>query len=249
MERALRLVSVERGHDPREILLLSFGGAGGLHACNLARRLGIREVIIPPLASTLSAYGMSVADVVKDYSQTIMFSGTTSPETILAKLQPLMEKGVMDIQAEGFSRNDVTLERSLDMRYSGQSYELSIPYRETFLQDFHLHHELTYGFSRQDSDVEIVNIRVRAIGDISPPPLPMLPFAGEDPTKALIEERTVHLASQPGNIPLYQGELLLHGNQISGPAIIARKDTTIFLDLQDTAFVDKYGNLVINTSQ
>jgi N-methylhydantoinase A len=168
MERALRLVSVERGHDPREVVLVSFGGAGGLHACNLAKKLGIERVIIPPLASTLSAYGMLVADVIKDYSKTVMLPGNVPVESIRAEIQPLMEQGLADIQAEGFSRDNIRLEQELDMRYAGQSYELRVPFNGDFLQAFHQIHELTYGYARPEVEVSIVNVRLRAVGEISP---------------------------------------------------------------------------------
>jgi N-methylhydantoinase A len=248
MERALRLVSVERGHDPRGILLVSFGGAGGLHACDLAARLGIQKIIVSPLASTLSAYGMSVADVVKDYSRTIMLSGSTTAERILAELQPLLEQGEKDILSEGFSREEIILEASLDMRYAGQSYELNVPINENIVKDFHLIHKLTYGYARHGAEIEVVNIRVRATGKISPPPLPIYSQMGIDPDNAQIDERHVHLSNGSAEIPLYRGESLMTGNQISGPALVVRKDTTIFLDLHDNGVIDKYGNLVIQNS-
>lgn len=248
MERALRLVSVERGHDPRNILLLSFGGAGGLHASSLASRLGIKQVIIPQYAATLSAYGMLVADVIKDYSRTIMRSGNTPVETIEAEIQPLVEQALMDIREEGFSRDRIRLERSLDMRYTGQSYELSVPYNRNFLNDFHDLHKQTYGYSRLKAEVEIVNIRLRAIGEISPPTIRAAPQEGKNPASAFLTERIVHTGDGARTCPFYEGEKLLPGNQISGPVIITRRDTTIFLKTDDRAFVDSYMNIIIDTS-
>ena len=101
MERALRLISVERGHDPRHFSLLAFGGAGGLHAVDLARSLGIPTVIAPPLASTLSAFGMLAADVVMDYTQTVMLPGDTSHQRIMDLLEPFIHRGQEEIQAQG----------------------------------------------------------------------------------------------------------------------------------------------------
>lgn len=248
MERALRLVSVERGHDPREILLVSFGGAGGLHACKLAGRLGIRRIVVSPLASTLSAYGMSVADVVKDYSRTIMLPGSTTAEKILTELQPLLKQGEKDILSEGFSQEEIILEASLDMRYAGQSFELNVPFYEKFAEEFHQIHKLTYGYARHGAEVEVVNIRVRATGKISPPPLPTYSQSEIDPDSAQIDERLVHLSNGSAEIPLYKGESLMPGNQVFGPALVVRKDTTIFLDLHDNGVIDKYGNLVIQNS-
>ena len=248
MERALRLVSIERGYDPREFSLLSFGGAGGLHACDLAEQLGIPTVIVPPLASTLSAYGMLVADVIKDYSQTIMTSGEAPKEQILAALHALVEQGKRDIQNEGFSPDQIRIERALDMRYRGQSYELTIPFGEDYLEEFHRYHERAYGYARRASTVEIVNVRLRAIGLIEPPALPDYPIRDRNPVQAYLEDRQILTNDGMRNVPMYQGELLSPGNQMSGPAIIVRKDTTIYLSENKTIFVDRFSNLIITIS-
>jgi len=248
MERALRLVSIERGFDPRDFFLLSFGGAGGLHACDLAEQLGIPKVIVPPLASTLSAYGMLVADVIKDYSQTIMISGDAPKEQILAALHPLVEQGMRDIQNEGFSPDQIRIERALDMRYRGQSYELTVPYCDHFLEEFHRYHERAYGYARRASAVEIVNVRLRAVGLIEPPSLPDFPIRDRNPAQAYLEDRQIFTNDGMRNVPMYQGELLAPGNQMSGPAIIVRKDTTIYLSENKTTFVDRFNNLIITIS-
>ena len=245
MERALRLVSSEKGFDPRDFALLSFGGAGGLHACALARRVGIPTVIVSPLASTLSAFGMLAADVIKDYSKTIMLPGNTEAERIQTALEPLIEQGLSDIKGEGFSSEQIYVETSLDTRYWGQSYELTIPYTNDFLEEFHRYHEHTYGYARRTSRVEIVNIRTRAIGKITPPQITKSPLDGDDSSPAYFEHRFVHLSEQQEKVPLYQGELLMPGNKLSGPAIVVRKDTTIFLGEKENVFVDPYCNLVI----
>lgn len=246
MERALRLISVERGYDPKEFGLLSFGGAGGLHACNLARRLGIPKVFVPPIASTLSAYGMLVADVVKDYSKTVMLPGKVIHEQVLESFKPLIEQGQTDIISEGFEKKNIDLERLLDMRYQGQSYELTLPYRESFIEDFHNIHQQTYGYSRRDSPVEIVNVRVRAIGNVPPPLILEYPVMDKEPTQAFIEKRLIHLNRGQSEVPLYQGELLNPGNGSAGPAVIVRNDTTIFLDEGDDWEVDQHNNLIIS---
>lgn len=246
MERALRLISIERGYDPNEFVLLSFGGAGGLHACNLAHRLGVPKVIVPPLASTLSAYGMLVANVIKDYSKTIMLPGDVDSEQIMSSLSPFIQRGIADIKREGFLEQEILIKCSLDMRYRGQSYELTIPFGENFLEDFHNFHEKTYGFSRNNSPVEIVNVRVRAEGKINPPPISRYRGNGIDPRRAFLEKRPVHLSDGKYDVPLYQGELLTPGNRVIGPAVVVRKDTTIFLDEQSEARVDTACNLIIS---
>jgi N-methylhydantoinase A len=245
MERALRVVSSEKGYDPGDFNMLSFGGAGGLHACDLARRVGIPVVIVPPLASTLSAFGMLTADVIKDYSTTVMFPGDIEIERIARAMQPLIEKGLSDISAEGFAPENISIEKALDIRYRGQSYELTIPYVDDYLGEFHRFHEQTYGYSHRSLLVEIVNIRVRAVGTINPPEITRSPLARADPEPAYLEHRLVHLAEKQEKIPLYQGELLFPGNKLSGPAIVFRKDTTIYLGESEQVVVDQYHNLII----
>jgi len=246
MERAIRLVSIERGYDPVDFALLSFGGAGSLHACELARHLGIPKVIVPPLASTLSAYGMLVADVIKDYSQTIMLAGDTPSEKFLEAFDPLVIRGIQDIQNEGFADEDIHIDRALDMRYQGQSYELAVPYSDNILEDFHRYHEDVYGYARREHAVEIVNIRLRAIGKIDPPSIPASPTGADNPEQAYLEDREVFLTDKPVQVPLYQGELLSPGNSLSGPAIIVRVDTTVYLSDNESAFVDRFNNLIIS---
>ncbi|MGZ6346687.1 MAG: hydantoinase/oxoprolinase family protein, partial [Anaerolineales bacterium] len=245
MERALRLISVERGHDPRRFTLLSFGGAGGLHAADLARGLAIPAIIVPPLASTLSAFGMLAADVIKDYTLTVMLPGSTPVADLYARLKPFADRGFMEILAENVPSDRIRIERFLDMRYSGQSYELIVPFRETVYADFHRQHQLQYGYANDSAPVEVVNLRVRAVGRGDPPPLSQQPFQGSDPAPAFLESRPVIFPGETLETSFYHGELLQHGNRIHGPAVIVRSDTTILLGSTDRAEVDQYNNLLI----
>jgi len=245
MERALRVISVERGHDPRRFTLLSFGGAGGLHAADLARQLGVGSVLVPPLASTLSAFGMLAADVVKDYTQTVMLAGNTPTSEIAARLAPLAERGLQEVLAEGIPQSSVRLERLLDVRYRGQSYELTLPLSDNLPADFHALHRKTYGYERREAPLDIVNLRLRAIGHVEPPTLIAAKSGGSDPAPALIEHRQVVFPARALRLPLYRGERLSPGNQITGPALVVRADTTILIGPSDHAHVDPYGNLLI----
>ena len=245
MERALRLVTIERGYDPQAFTLLSFGGAGGLHAATLARRLSIPKVIVPPLAATLSAFGMLVADVVKDYSRTVMVPGTVTTNYLMESFQPIVERGRKDLDSEGFGQESIRIERNLDMRFAGQSYEIKIPFRDEFLTDFHAAHKELYGYSLPDASVEIVNLRVRAIGKIRAPEIPYFEEGESDPGAAYLTTKMVFMNHQKLEIPLFQGELLSPGNILAGPAIIVRKDTTIFLPRNSSASVDRFENVVI----
>jgi N-methylhydantoinase A len=245
MERALRVISVERGHDPRLFSLLSFGGAGGLHAADLARGLGIPRVLVPPLASTLSAFGMLAAEVVKDYTQTVMLPGGTSVAELAARLEPLARRGREELRAEGVAEPDIRLEPFLDMRYRGQSYELIVPFSGTVCADFHALHERQYGYAKYNEMVELVNLRLRAVGHVTPPPLHRQALGGPDPAPAWLETRPVVFADGPCATPLYRAEMLQPGNRIEGPAVVVRSDTTILVCPGDLAAVDAYGNLII----
>jgi len=245
MERALRVISVERGYDPRDFTLLSFGGAGGLHAANLARRLRIPEVLISPYASTFSAFGMLAADVIKDYTQTVMLPGDCPQTEITERFVPLTRKGRQDLLKEGLADGDIHLQRSLDMRYRGQSYELNIPFGEHITSDFHEAHRQTYGYDRPDGEIEIVNLRVRAVGQIPSPEINPQPMGSSDASEALIDRRPVTLSAGKEQLPFYRSEALQPGDRIPGPAIVVRQDTTILFGKADTASVDAYLNLIL----
>lgn len=245
MERALRVISIERGHDPRQFTLLSFGGAGGLHAANLARSLNIPQVLIPPQAATFSAFGMIMADVIKDYSQTVMLAGSTQPAAIHQMLNQLKSKAVQEMQAEGISRENLSLKPELDLRYAGQSFELTIPFSANFLQDFHSLHTQTYGYANAHAPVEIVNLRLTATGAVPTPQIEPQPIGSKDPDIAYLYTRRIFLSQGEAETRFYAGEMLPAGSKITGPAIILRADTTILLERRDQAEVDSFLNLII----
>ncbi len=160
MERAIRVVSVERGHDPRDFALAAFGGCGGLHACEIAGELGMRTVIVPEYAGALSALGMLMADAVRDYAAGVL--GNQHMEKTFAGLERRARK-----ESPG-----AEIERTADVRYLGQSYELNVPWNDgdpTTL--FHREHEKIYGYANPDREVEIVAIRVRARTTLEKPKL------------------------------------------------------------------------------
>lgn len=256
MERALRVISVERGHDPRQFTLLSFGGAGGLHAVELARRLGIGQVLIPPLASTLSAFGMLAADIIRDYTQTVMLPSDTPLDRIASALEILVGQAAKDLlpyleDRVGSAQAQVEYERMLDLRYAGQSYELSVPFSDHFLADFHRIHQATYGHAHPSQDLELVNLRLRAVLRVQPPRLAAQPLSGSDPSAALIDNRPCLVGGVQGlrTVPFYRAETLLPGNQLFGPALIGRNDTTILLGETDAGQVDGYCNLWIKVGE
>jgi N-methylhydantoinase A len=249
MERALRVISVERGHDPVDFCLVAFGGAGGLHAADLARQLGIPQVLISPYASTLSALGMLTAEVVKDYVQTVMLPGDTPQPALAGHLEPLLQRGAQELLREGIGPEGITVEPLLDLRYRGQSYELTVPFDQNVVGAFHQAHQRAYGYADPATPLEIVNVRVRAVGAVSPPIIQALPPGGPDPSAALLDRRPVTLAEGQVTVPFFRGEALQPNNEIVGPAVVVRSDTTILLGSQDRARVDAYQNLLIEVGR
>jgi N-methylhydantoinase A len=249
MERALRVISVERGHDPADFALLSFGGAGGLHACDLARALGVRTVIVPPGASTLSAFGMLVADVVKDYVQTVMLAGTVAFEELEELGGTLARRGLAEVGAEGVPAERITLLPQLDVRYRGQAYELTVPLTPGFAAAFHAEHQRVYSHSQPAASLEIVNLRLRAVGAVPRPVLPTAEPGDPDASAAALGQRPVVISAGLADVPLHDGALLRPGHAIIGPAIAVYKDTTVFMDAGDRATVDRHFNLIITVGR
>lgn len=246
MERALRVMSVERGHDPHDFTLVSFGGAGGLHASNLARDLGIPRVLISPFASTMSAFGMITADAIKDYVQTVMLPGDTTFEHLEGLIVPLIDQSKREMTQDGVPMEQITFHRDLDMRYVGQGYELQVPLTPDFTSEFHKLHLRTYRHSAPEAPIEIVNLRLRAVGRVSRPMMPRIPIEGEDPSESFIEPRP--FVQDNGEVTpeaFYNGERLRPGNVIHGPAVSVYEDTTVYLPRGDRARVDEYLNLMV----
>jgi N-methylhydantoinase A len=249
MEHALRVISVERGHDPRDFSLFSFGGAGGLHAVLLARRLGIPEVIISKFASTLSAYGMLASNVIKDYVKTVMLPATVAKNIISDLFTPMITQGKKEIASEGIKSSRIEIQTSVDVRFSGQSYELKVPYSDTFIQNFHKAHRITYGYTYDDKAIEIVNLRVRAIGIIDPIHLPQARMDTQNSTPRPMKYKSIELLGNKRNLPVYDYVQLMPGFKFTGPALIVSSDTTILIQPEDIVNVDSYQNLLIDVSR
>ncbi len=246
MEKALRVISIEIGHDPHDFSLFSFGGAGGLHSVELARQMGIPKVIISKFASTLSAYGMLASDVIKDYVKTVMLPGTVEQGLIGELFSPIVKMGEYDLEAEGITPQSISILPSLDLRYTGQSYELNIPFSENFITDFHSAHDLAYGYSCSERSVEIVNLRVRAIGKTTSIRLPKANTNRLPDKPALLGHRQVYLSEKDSSLPIYDYDALIPAMRLTGPALIVSSDTTIFINTNDVVNVDTYLNLLID---
>ena len=239
MERALRHISVERGHDPRQFALLPFGGAGGLHAVDLARALRIPTIIVPTAPGALSAVGVLVADVIKDQSRTVMLTYGSKQTTRLAKVFREMEREAATVlRAEGFPASRQGHERSLAMRYRGQSFELEIRNITGDLgAEFHRVHRERYGYAQEQSEIEIVSARLRSFGLVEK-------LAAEKIASS--RQRTAKPNSLVnGKVALYRREELFAGGKLQTPCIVTEYSGTTLIPAGSTARVDDFGNLLI----
>ena len=248
MEKAIRVVSIERGHDPRDFALVAFGGAGGLHACELAEALAIPRVIIPALPGALSAYGILVSDVVKDYSRTLVWSCSDKPP--LDKLED--EFSVLRHRAETACRDEgwegkISFIRSVDVRYRGQGYELSVSFSPDLIPCFHRAHQFRYGYNYEGREVELVTIRLRA--KIDSPQAPTHPIAFQRPRAMTQRPKRITITHEGKQVQalLHAREELTVGRKYHGPAIISEYSATTFVLPNKPFWLDRTGNLVIET--
>ncbi|AMM41850.1 5-oxoprolinase [Candidatus Desulfofervidus auxilii] len=249
MIRALRLVSVERGYDPRDFVILAFGGAGPMHAAFLAEGLGVKNIVIPPNPGVFSALGLMLADFRHDFVRNIMKPASEINTELLEKIFGEIEKKAKKIlQKEGFSPNHIVMERNLELRYLGQSYELIVPFHKNFkviLQLFHQKYQKMYSYSMPDEPVEVVNIHLIAYGLIRKPKFRKIPFTSSS-SDALIDKKMVFFKGNAWiETPIYSRDALLPGHKINGPAIIEQSDATTVIPPGWNAVVDEFLNLTL----
>lgn len=259
MERAIRHISVERGHDPRHFTLLPFGGAGPLHAADLATRLGIGRIFIPPMPGVLSALGMLIADITLDASQTVL---RPTADLTPADLDPAFTTVEQRLHAtardQGLAFPDLLPatadhpQHFVDVRYIGQSFEITVPWSPdmpTTLAAFHQAHQQRYGHSHPEEPTEIVTLRVRHT--YRTPPVTIAPIPTGDsalPATARLGTHPVWFDDDYLPTPLIDRAALLAGNTFSGPAIILQPDSTTVVPPGWSATVDSLGNLILTAN-
>lgn len=253
MEKAIRVISVERGLDPREFVLVAFGGGGPLHACALAGALGIHTVLVPVLPGALSAVGILLADAVRDYSRTVMLAGENADclQGIFAELEM---QGMDELRAEygdvdRLPQERISLLRSLDVRYRGQGYELNVGFDPAeparAIDAFHDLHAKRYGFSHRERPVEIVNVRLRigvAAESYMPKQMATMPNDGSD---ACVGERAIWFDGTALPSKVYSRGRLQAGAQLRGPALVTEYTSATLLPPGSSAQVDGLGNLIV----
>lgn len=246
MEKAIRVISVDRGYDPSEFTLCSFGGAGGMHACFLADLLNIPRILIPKDPGILSAKGMLLADCIRDYSKTIMVDYPIPKETLNDEFQELRKKAISDLSLEGIAPNDIFIDQFVDMRYKGQSYELIVEYGDDIRNTFDQVHEKRYGYSNKDKACEIVNVRIRAYGKNEKPDLDKQKQSNTAvDNDAFIFTKDCVFDGLVVATKVIDRSKLQFGNQLTGPLIIVEYSSTIVIPPSRTVRVDAYGNLIV----
>jgi N-methylhydantoinase A len=257
MADATRVVSVEKGHDPRDFALVAAGGAGAIHASKIAESVGIPKVVVPKTASVFCALGMLESDLKHDYVRTMWapFDALDLDELncVFDEMEGIARQ---TLDAEGIPRDRVKVERGMDPRYLGQHHEVTVTLpdgpitRETLdeiARRFHEAHERLYLYSEPESPLESINVRVTATGSIPKTPLASWPAGDADASHAIKETRPVYFGSWL-ETPIYDGDKLLAGNQLEGPAIIEEITTTIVVFPNDRAELDRLGNVVIHVN-
>ncbi len=259
MSLAVRGISVERGYDPRDFVMVAIGGAGGLHAVEVARELHIPKVIVPNYPGQFSALGMLMADIKHDYVQTYYKALKLADfGAVLTICDELIMRGKRTLEEERVPEDAMSFQRFLDMRYSRQEFSIPVPIEARAIEEgdaaairkaFDRLHEHRYGYHTPDEPVEIVNVRVSAFGKRTPFKFPELgPAASGDP---LAGRRLVYFkdAKTAGECPIYRREKLPAGYRIEGPSIIQEYASTTVLFPGDSCFVAPTGEIVITVGE
>ncbi|MFB0564063.1 MAG: hydantoinase/oxoprolinase family protein [Candidatus Aminicenantaceae bacterium] len=254
MEKAIRVISIERGVDPRNFALFSFGGAGGMHAAEISSRLKIGKIIVPKNAGVLSALGLLLADSIKDYSKSILKTTENIRENDLEKhFEKLIKKGIKDIKSDGFREENIFIYPFLDLRYLGQSYEITLPYKKprmrgasfSFIADFHSAHRKLYSYYHPQRPVEVVNIRIKAVGRSKKIRIKRLAQIKKDLKRAFLKKQLIYYAGRKYVASIFDRSLLGPGHIIKGPALIVDYESTTFLPPSFLSKVDNMLNLII----
>lgn len=255
MERAIRTISLERGYDPRLFTLVPFGGAGPMHSCELAQELGIPRVLVPTRPGILSALGVAIADIVKDYSRTVMLRGEDISRTQLEEEFHGMEgQARAELRQEGLPADQMVSRRYLDARYVGQSFELTIDYpaasrradlKRAIANSFFQTHLQRFGYADRNEAVEIVNLRLKMEMTVEKPRPTLQQQVQSGHAMARIGETQVVFRQGTMTTALYDRDLLLPGSHIDGPALLVQMDSTIVVPPDWGGYVDAYGNLLL----
>jgi N-methylhydantoinase A len=252
VSQILRIVSVERGYDPRRFTLVAFGGAGPMHACSVAKGLEIDEIVVPPNPGMFSALGLLTADLFHDLSRALItrVEGADAGEAE-ALFEEMEAEGREILSSEGVAPEEMRLRRQMDLRYYGQSYEITVDYPGGPLEDripravkaFHGRHGEIYGYSDGDEPVELVNLRLRAVGLIRKPELREIPQGSGQPSPAGVRSVYFEWPDAWVETPIYERVDLGAGSAFQGPAIVEQYDSTTVVYPGWKGDLDRFGVL------
>jgi N-methylhydantoinase A len=254
MQEAVKAISTMRGHDLRDFMLLAFGGAGPLHAGRIAADLGMAGVIVPLFPGVYSAMGLVMSDVKHDYVRSRLSKLASIDEaSVDAQFADLVAHARDELRAEGFADSAVQIERSLDMRYAGQGYELTMPLPDMLGEgalrklraEFDEAHRQQFGHTAPNEPVEIVSYRLRGVGRVAPVKLPSFTPQGLNTADAIREHRDMRFDGKTISCPVYQREKLDVGANFDGPAVVDQLDCTTVVFPGQHASVDAYKNIII----
>ena len=252
MASAIKEISVERGHDPRDYVMVPYGGAGPMHAAQIAEELGISTILIPRFPGNLSALGLIVSDVRHDDVRSwIRNLENLSFDELDREFRSMEREALSLLKEEGFEVKDILFQRSLDLRYKGQAFELNITLQNGDAQKktterFHARFQETYGHSRPGQTIELVNLRLSSFGLVEKPLLPAYESKGKSIVQARKDERKVCFQGHFSETPVYERDLLPCEEGLSGPAIIEENGATTVVPPNWRCRVDAYGNLILS---
>jgi N-methylhydantoinase A/oxoprolinase/acetone carboxylase beta subunit len=240
MERAVRVISVERGFDPRDFALMAFGGAGPMHACELALDLGIRHIVLPRNPGLLCAWGALQAPLGREYSLTVRET-SSDYRRLAARAAPMVTRARRELAAEGARSAQIRSELFADVRYRGQSYEIEVGLTSRFAADFHAAHRRTFGYAAPEAAVEVVNLRLRATapGIVAAPERLARTHRRPTPTRRV----QVLTGGRTRAVPVYTRDAIGAGARIRGPAIVIELSATAYVAPEFTLRADGFGNL------
>ncbi len=259
MAKVMRIVSVERGYDPRRFELVAFGGAGPLHAVDVAQSLGIGSIIVPSSPGLFSAYGLITVDLKREYRKALMKTAADMDGASLAEgFREIEEKALETAESEGWNRKAVSFLRSVSAQYSSQGWELTIPVRmsgrkgsekmdmDGITSDFHSRHRQVYGYASPSDPVNIVSLNLTSLISLAKPKHSSLRKGGVSPSSAALkEERSVYFTGMERKSRVFVKERLAAGNIIRGPAVIEQYDSTTLVPPGWKALIDRWGDIML----
>ena len=254
MINALKLISVNKGYDPRDFTMLVIGGGGAMHGADLARELQINEMIVPPHAGVFSAFGMLMSDIRRDYIRTNVVALQEKQKSLIQEtFKEIEQEAIHNFKQDGYGLEEIKFTYYTDLRYVGQEHYVKVLLSgfneqtalQTIIDFFHKEHKKQYSFEL-DATVELVNFHLVAEVEVDKPDFPKMPITGKKVIDAIFDRRAVDFDDLGvHNTPFYHRDLLEPAMHIVGPAIIAEKGTTTVVSPMHTLTIDSYGNLIL----